>query len=536
MDEIQNIINRADPKELRAFFAFNKDNSNDEIALKFNVWARYLFMKYFTSKDCDEHEEMDLNNIKAYRADIDQFVNAAFRGFSKTARTKLFIAYCIANDLDHSKRFLRCLSADFDNAKQSVTDIYNMFVQPRVKELYPEIFSKTNTMREETMSSFTTSTGIKLLAKQIGVDQRGKIMEDAKSDFDWYDDIETKTTIRSAVITQKIWENMEEARTGLALKGSSIYTVNYFSEAGNVHKLVKNKNPRKIVQITPIIRNEIKSVSSTDGKEHITGGKITWDRYSIQDIDNMFQTDEDFEGERQCNPNASKDIYFNRSQLDKMPTPAPIKEISGFKMWRNYNPSHRYAGGVDVAGGVGLDSSASVFIDFDTIPAQVVATYSSNMIAPEAMGDEVHSQANRFGGCILAIENNRFEQCIMKAKMLGAKLFMTPSRAIKIGYVTPTTWGWQTNTLTKNQMMDGLKEAIDAGLIELNDKDLIEEAKSYTRNDIIDNPPDPRLTTRHFDLLTACAIAWQMMNHSKAKKRFEKYPGLKEAPETNPAV
>ena len=521
MDEIQAILNRNDNKELKAFFAFSSSTPNDIVIVKFNVWARHFYFKYFTSRDCDAHSDMDLNNLKAYRGQISQFVNVAFRGFSKTARTKLFLAFCIANDIDHSKRFIRCLSADMDNAKQSVTDIYNMFVQPRVRTMYPEIFVKTETMREETMLGFTTSTGVKVIAKQIGVDQRGKIMEDAKSDLDWYDDIETRTTIRSAIITHKIWENMEEARTGLAIGGASIYTANYFSEAGNIHKLVIRQSDRKVIQITPIMDNY---------------GKPTWDRYSKQDIEIMKKEDEDFEGERMCRPNASKDVYFSREKLEAMLTPQPIKDISGFKIYKNYNPSHRYAGGVDVAGGVGLDSSASVFIDFDTVPAQVVATYQSNMIAPEAMGDEVYAQSNRFGGCILAIENNRFEQCIMKAKLLGAKLFMTPSRAIKIGYVTPTTWGWQTNTLTKNQMMDGLKSAIEDGLIALNDPDLIQEAKSYTRNDVIDNPPDPRLTTRHFDMITACAIAWQMMNHAKAKKKYDKYPGLKDVPEVNPAL
>jgi len=52
----------------------------------------------------------------------------------------------------------------------------------------------------------------------------------------------------------------------------------------------------------------------------------------------------------------------------------------------------------------------------------------------------------------------------------------------------------------------------------LNDKGLIQEAKSYTRNNIIDRDIDARLTTRHFDLLTACAIAWQMKDRAKPKK------------------
>ena len=136
----------------------------------------------------------------------------------------------------------------------------------------------------------------------------------------------------------------------------------------------------------------------------------------------------------------------------------------------------------------------------------------------------------------MAPENNKFDQTILKAKQLGAKIFMTPARQIKIGYSAPATWGWNTNSLTKNQMLSSLKEAIDSGLIELNDPDLKAEARSFTRNDLIDNPPDPRLATRHFDLITACAIAWQMMLHSRPKKKYDPYPGLADQPEVNPAV
>lgn len=503
--DIQKILTNNDPKELRTLFSFDSSNSNEQIIFKYNLWSRFFFVKYFSSPDCKAHYEMDMNNVRAYRSEITQYVNIAYRGFAKTARTKLFIAYCILNDLEHTKKFIRCISADLDNAKQSVTDIYNMFVQPRVHFVYPEVFEKSETKREETMSGFTTATGIKVLAKQIGVDQRGKIMEEAKSDFDWYDDIETKTTIRSAITTNKIGENMEEARTGLAINGSSIYTANYFSEAGNIHKLVTKESDKKIVQITPIMDKD---------------GNPTWNRYSKEDIERMRREDEDFEGERMCRPNASKDVYFNREMLDKMPVREPIQTIGGFKIFRKYNPSHRYAGGHDVAGGIGLDSSTSVFIDFDCFPAQVVGVFHDNTILPESFGDEIYSQANYFGGCLIAPENNKYDQVILKARLLGAKLYTPAGTVIKIHTHAPTTFGWNTNALTKSAMFSSLREAIESGLIDLNYKPLIDEARAYTRNDIIDNAPDIRLTTRHFDLLTALAICWMMRNHTRPAQKL----------------
>ena len=52
-------------------------------------------------------------------------------------------------------------------------------------------------------------------------------------------------------------------------------------------------------------------------------------------------------------------------------------------------------------------------------------------------------------------------------------------------------------------MIFALSKAIEDGLLILNDINLINELKSYTRNDLIDDEHDPRLTTRHFDLLIA---------------------------------
>jgi len=60
-------------------------------------------------------------------------------------------------------------------------------------------------------------------------------------------------------------------------------------------------------------------------------------------------------------------------------------------------------------------------------------------------------------------------------------------------------------------------KAIDDGLLELSDPALIAELKSYTRNDLLENVKDPRLTTRHHDLLMACCIAWQMKDFATVK-------------------
>jgi hypothetical protein len=511
---IQNLLNSNDRAGKKALFLFDISMSDEAILLKFNLWSRYFFPQYFKSEDAPFHKEMNLANIAIYKGTLDAFVNIAFRGAGKDVKTQLFIAFAILNDTESFRKFFKVLSDDANNAVQSVTDIYNMFVNPKVHEYYSDTFEKSVFKREERKDSFTTSKSVKVLADIVGTSQRGAKQEESRPDFIWANDVETRKTLRSAVISRSIWDNLEEARTGLEKGGGMVYTCNYISEVGNVHRLVTEKqSDRKKIFIVPIIKD----------------GIPTWSRYSLDNINEMERTDEDFAGERLCRPSASKDMYFDRESLDKMPILQPIKDIAGFKMFKEYKSAHRYGSGHDVAGGVGLDSSTSVFIDFDTVPAQVVATFASNTILPESFGDEVYSQGNRYGGCLLAIENNKFDQAILKAKQLGAKLYMSATgKATTTGQSLLTLYGWSTNSLTKSKMLSDLREAIESGLIALNDPDLINEAKGYTRNDLIDNPVDIRLTTRHFDLLTACCIAFQMRNHARPKKEIAYRDEIKE--------
>ena len=501
---IEEILERGEKNEIRALFTFDDKNTEEEIIAKFNLWSRYFFPNYFSSQDAPFHKEIDRHNVAAYRQQF-TFVDVAFRGAAKTARTKLFLAFCIANDEQNFRKYIKVLSADGTNARQITTDIYNMLVSQRIRYYYPEIFAKTSAKREETMSSFTTTTGVKMLADTVGTEQRGAIQEQARPDLIWFEDFENRITLHSAVKTRAIWDNMEEARTSLAVDGSCIYTCNYISEMGNVHTLVTKTSNRKKVLIIPIIKD----------------GVPTWqDRYSLEAIGQMKQDDDDFEGERLCLPSASKDIFFDRESLDRQIILQPLRTLAGFKIFREYNPSHRYGSGHDVSEGGGLDSSTSCFIDFDTNPAQVVATFVNNLIKPDIFADEIKREGEYFGEPIAGIErNNAGHATIARAKQLEINLYSTQPKETRINQPTPTEYGWHTNALTKPKMLFALSKAVSDGLIALNDADLLQELKSYTRNDLFDDIKAPRLTTRHFDLLIACAIAWMMKDYTTVQQK-----------------
>ena len=216
---VEEILIKGDIGEVRALFAFDSTTEEDDVLMKFWLWSRWFFPTYFKVDDAPFHTEIDRNNLHIYRGTIKAFVNIIFRGGAKTTRTKLFWAFTIANDTERYRKYKKVLTKDISNAKQIVTDIYNMLINDQVRYYYPEIFEKSTEKREETMSSFTTTTGIKVRAGTVGTDQRGQLKEDSRPDEVWCDDFETRKTLRSAVETQAISDNMEEARTGLAKNG-----------------------------------------------------------------------------------------------------------------------------------------------------------------------------------------------------------------------------------------------------------------------------------------------------------------------------
>lgn len=514
--EVRDILYKGTDGDRRALFSFS--NEKEEIILfKFNLWSRFFFPEYFQSEDAKFHKEIDLYNLRCYLGEY-TFVNIAYRGAAKTARTKLFLAFALVNDLQHRKKYIRVISHDIGNAKQITTDMYNMLVNPRVLQVYPEVFEETGLKAEKTMGSFkSTSMGFKVASGTGGQSQRGKLQAESRPDLIWFEDFETRETLRSAVKTQSIWDNLEEARTGIAKGGSCIYTCNYVSESGNVHKLVKTKSDKKKVLIIPVTTDETLKDPSA----------ITWpERYTLQDIIKMKQEDDDFEGERLCKPSASRNVYFDRNKLNEQIPIDPIQEYNGFKIFAEYNPSHDYAAAHDIAGGVGYDSSTTVVIDFTVYPAQVVATYHNNLIKPDVFAYEIEKQVGRFGFCLSAPENNNHGHAtIAILKQLGVKIYKTGGGQDRIKKPLPVKYGWNTNSATKPRMLSALAKAIEDGHLVLNDIELIDELKGFTRDDSMDNVPDPRLTTRHFDLLIACAICWQMkderLDRSKRVKTYK---------------
>jgi hypothetical protein len=71
---------KADSRDIRALFAFDSTLTEEEVVLRFRLWSRHFFFRFFHTGDAPFHREMDRRDLAVYRGTEPVFVNAGFRG------------------------------------------------------------------------------------------------------------------------------------------------------------------------------------------------------------------------------------------------------------------------------------------------------------------------------------------------------------------------------------------------------------------------------------------------------------------------
>jgi hypothetical protein len=488
--KIKEIILNGTKAEKLALFSFDVSMSDEKILKKFQLFSRALYPRYFKHKNASFHDEMVLGFIKSYKGG--NFVLLAFRGSAKTTYKKLFDTFALLNDDGQFRKYMKVLTKDGKNSKQVVTDVYNLIVE--ASSLYGDVFAKEGDIkREETMNSFTMKNGRKYASGTVGQTQRGHIQDAYRPDWIWFDDVEDRESIESLSITEGIIGKCDEAITGLSIDGNYVLTGNYISEEGSIQWFMDRKNSEKMV--IPIAKD----------------GEPTWDVFTKEDIQRMKEDSIDFYGEYMCDPTRVADKFFNIDKIEadmKLCVP-PNYVAAGVRYWGYYLPHHRYGLGADTSEGIGRDSSTLGLWDFTE--GTLIATYANNMIAPDLFGYELMRVGREYGNCILAPERNNTGHATIVAMQEYPNMFTERRQGTLQTKVTDKI-GWITNRKTKPQMFFEFRKDYNDGLIKIYDKDVLKEMKSFTTADLIGDGTS--LVTRHFDLLTAVVIGWQMKNYA----------------------
>lgn len=499
LEHAEKVINTGTDEEILALFAFNKNDPRELIAFKFQYWAYKCFPRYFSSPPAAFHSQFVFNMLNAYYGESN-YLNLGFRGCAKTSYTKLFLAFVLLNDQESTRKYIKVLARNFGNAKQIVTDVYNMIIE--VEPLYGNILMRDKKKKqEETMAAFTTSNQVKVSAGTIGMTQRGHVQDAYRPDFLVFDDVEDRESIQSLAATESTIWRIDEAIQGLSNTGSYMCNGNYISEEGVIQWFI-NK-PRIVVDKIAILDED---------------GNPTWPaRYDAEKVKAIKDDADDFYGEYMCDPSRADTTFFDRVLVDRDldATKQPHHESAGVQYWGQYQPHHRFGIGADTSEGVGKDANAFVVFDFGVHPndiATVVATYYNNNIPPDLFGHELVRVGREFGNCIIAPEANNTGHATLAAMRGYPQIYTQRDAVSQLRSRHTDRLGWRTTKKSKPQMFFDFRRDYNDGLIKIYDKNILKEMRSYTHMDL--NDTKVGMATRHFDLLMAAVIAYQMRKYA----------------------
>lgn len=219
-----------------------------------------------------------------------------------------------------------------------------------------------------------------------------------------------------------------------------------------------------------------------------------------------------------CDPNRSENKFFDVEKIEEdMKKCRPPVRMSGLvKYWGYYQPHHRYGQGSDHSEGLGEDSNTMALFDFNT--GELLVTYANNEIAPDIATHEFARVGSEFGNCIWAPEvNNKCGGIVLTTALNIPYPNLYRQKIIKDGVeMDGGKMGWDTNSKTKNTMFFEFRRDYNDGLIHIPDIEVLKEMKAYSNADLREKTTG--LITRHFDLLTAVVIAWQMKGEMIEKR------------------
>ena len=496
-----------DPRRL---FAITSDNI--EVACnKFRLWVRLLFPQAWKKNDSSVHHEMDRRLCNLYFGGKKSFLNIGFRGLAKTARTRVFIAFMLANDhRPNARRYIKVASEDYENSKSMVVAIYNTLHTEKCVQIYPNLFQEkkgANKKREETMHSFTLNDGRRLFASTINRNQRGHLSGDEEAnrpDLVLFEDIETSDTVQSLTVTNSIWRNMEEAFTGLSEDGVAMYNANYISRRRNIAKLIARhkRNPdRHDMLITPIMDKR---------------GNPTWEQeYPKTRIEAMKSDIDDFEGEMMCDPKDGNESWFSETHLSAQPLLPPLLstgqmiggEQIGWVYYYKRDPNCEYSIGIDPAGGLG--GNFAVLSVVNLTKGRLEAFYRDRHTAPDTLALLAIKTGKRYNNALLVPEMN-YDGAVFAYifKQKGYNNYymrevidkQTNQRTKQIGLI-------MTKQMKKKLLTD-LSRAINNFQFLVTSEILFNELLEFPREYSELVKPDSE-EYGHFDLTIATCLAWE---------------------------
>lgn len=513
-DKIKEILEKGDKIEVSQLFAIYDGITPDIFYKKYILW-RKVFSKSFKRQDPKWKKNQVMNMINLYLGGIKTLADIKFRGAGKTTEIKWFVAFFLCNDIrDNRRKYIKISSKEISNAVQLVTDLWNILMLNKVYSVYGwRLFQKSNTKREETMSSFTLATNVKVKAFSLLQEHRGNQQGDEESsrpDFHWVDDPETSNTIQSSVITNNIWTRWQEAYNGLSRDGVELISCNHISKTKNIQKIIKRSilSPYiHIVDKVPLVYDLV----IKNGK--MISGTPSWD-FTKEEIEQIYKDADDFWGEYNCDPKGSTDSYFNEDMLALHPTITPILEVGEYQGGRLHGWTYlykrqkgdKYIISMDTAGGKG--GNYAVILILNQTKGRVEAFYCDRWTKPDKLTHLAIDKAIIYNDAMIIPEmnfNGEVIAYILKERryynyFIGEKYSNDLDKQVEAIGVYMTT-------NVKTMMFSMLNKAINNFTLLIPSLTIKEELILFPR-EYVEMVKAEDEEIGHFDLTMALAIAW----------------------------
>jgi intein/homing endonuclease len=274
---------------------------------------------------------------------------------------------------------------------------------------------------------------------------------------------------------------------------------------------------KKLIGFISSKKNDRLDIGTGVGKVNMLDSIVSVEKYKDEEVFDITTITKDFSAGGVVVHNCPDEAFvgsghhmFDSGKIDNMLLRAKSGTVDDdWIFYEPYKEGHKYAAGVDVAQGVGQDSSTIVIMDFTEKTPIVVAEYESNKVPPDVLAYEIKRGCMKYGEAIAAVErNNHGHTTIATLKGIYPNLY-TEIKEDKVSDTITEKLGWITSGTSKPKMLYELKQAIDQGEIEIPSKYILEELKAYDKEDISVTKFKPD-QSRHWDRVMALAICYQM--------------------------
>jgi hypothetical protein len=204
------------------------------------------------------------------------------------------------------------------------------------------------------------------------------------------------------------------------------------------------------------------------------------------------------------------ELYENE-KLEEMIKTAESLHNKGVDMWKVPAPGKKYVTGVDPSDGEGADYSDIDVWDRDTL--EQVAQYYVKL-RPDETAEAVAEIATYYNKAFVGVENNMLSTILFLSKIYDNYYFenrideKTTKRTKKIG--------WNTNSKTRDVMIDEFNIFFDDGNLIINSKRTLSEMKTFVKKD---NGKREHADGKHDDALFGGFIAIQMRKFDRPTAR-----------------